>query len=79
MYYIFLFMKGENMQLALYILGVILGYILCSVLHNCKAHGEIFVIEKEGENPEVFVGIDNVEELLKHTTIQLTVKKTTQK
>ena len=35
------------MQLALYILGVILGYILCSVLHNRKAHGEIFIIKKE--------------------------------
>ena len=72
-------MKGEIMQLVLYIFGVILGYILSSMVHSRKAHGEIFVIEKEGENPEVFVGIDNVEELLKHTTIQLTVKKSTQK
>ena len=79
MCYIFLFMKGEIMQLVLYIFGVILGYILSSMVHSRKAHGEIFVIEKEGENPEVFVGIDNVEELLKHTTIQLTIKKSTQK
>ena len=53
------------MQLALYILGVILGYILSSMVHSRKTHGEIFVIEKEGENPEVFVGIENIDELLK--------------
>ena len=67
------------MQLALYILGVILGYILCSVLHNRKAHGEIFIIKKEDGNPEVFVGIENIDELLKRSTILLTVRKTTQK
>ena len=67
------------MYLVFCIVGIIFGYVLCSIMHNRKAHGEIFVIEKEGENPEVFVGIDNVEELLKHNTIQLTVKKSTQK
>ena len=67
------------MYLVFCIVGIIFGYVLCNIMHNRKAHGEIFVIEKEGENPEVFVGIDNVEELLKHTTIQLTVKKSTQK
>ena len=67
------------MYLVFCIVGIIFGYVLCSIMHNSKAHGEIFVIEKEGENPEVFVGIDNVEELLKHNTIQLTVKKSTQK
>ena len=67
------------MYLLFCIVGIIFGYVLCSIMHNRKANGEIFVIEKEGENPEVFVGIDNVEELLKHNTIQLTVKKSTQK
>ena len=67
------------MYLVFCIVGIIFGYVLCSIINNRKAHGEIFVIEKEGENPEVFVGIDNVEELLKHNTIQLTVKKSTQK
>ena len=67
------------MQLVLYIFGVMLGYILSSMVHSSKTHGEIFVIEKEGKNPEVFVGIENVDELLKRSTIQLTVRKTTQK
>lgn len=67
------------MYLVFCIIGIVFGYVSCSIMHNRKTHGELFVIEKDGENPEIFVGIDDVDELIKHNTIQLTVKKSTQK
>ena len=67
------------MYLVFCIMGIIFGYVSCSIMQNRKTHGELFVIEKDGENPEIFVGIDDVDELIKHNTIQLTVKKSTQK
>ena len=67
------------MYLVFCIVDIIFGYVLCSIMNNRKTHGELFVIEKDGENPEIFVGINDGDELLKHNTIQLTVKKSTQK
>ena len=67
-------------NLTLYIFGLILGFAISRMIYNKPAEGEIFIINQEDkENPDVYVAINNIEDIKYRNTIQMKVYNNTQK
>ena len=74
-------MERKNMSnLTLYVFGLILGFVISRMIYNKPAEGEIFIINQEDkENPDVYVAINNIEDIKYRNTIQMKVHNNTQK